>query len=118
MRRVICGHEVDQLRQQYEAARGSAEGALRIFEQLGFRDQKSGAYKFLGVVYRETGRLALAEARLRRAVELAVEAGSRLHEAEASRELALVYQALGRNQDALMTIEADDIYASSIFRSG
>jgi len=98
--------EVFIARQQYEAARGSAEGALRIFEQLGFRDQKSGAYKFLGVVYRETGRLALAEARLRRAVELAVEAGSTLHEAEASRELALVYQALGRNQDALKLLTA------------
>ena len=98
--------EVFIARQQYEAARGSAEGALRIFEQLGFRDQKSGAYKFLGVVYRETGKLALAEARLRRAIELAVEAGSTLHEAEASRELALVYQALGRNQDALKLLNA------------
>jgi len=98
--------EVFIARQQYEAARGSAEGALRIFEQLGFRDQKSGAYKFLGVVYRETGKLALAEARLRRATELAVEAGSTLHEAEASRELALVYQALGRNQDALKLLNA------------
>jgi putative nucleotidyltransferase with HDIG domain len=98
--------EVFIARQQYEAARGSAEGALRIFEQLGFRDQKSGAYKFLGVVYRDTGKLALAEARLRRAIELAVEAGSTLHEAEASRELALVYQALGRNQDALKLLNA------------
>jgi putative nucleotidyltransferase with HDIG domain len=98
--------EVFIARQQYEAARGSAEGALRIFEQLGFRDQKSGAYKFLGVVYRETGKLALAEARLRRAIELAVEAGSTLCEAEASRELALVQQALGRNQDALKLLNA------------
>jgi len=53
------------------------------------------------MVYRETGRAALAESRLRSAVELAVSAGSVLNEAEASREMALLYQAMGRNQEAL-----------------
>ena len=43
----------------------------------------------------------LAEARLRSAVELAVATGSVLSEAEASRELALLYQVMGRNQEAL-----------------
>src|SRR5207249_4080360 len=46
-------------------------------------------------------RLTLAESRLRSAIDLAVAAGSVLNEAEASRELALLYQAMGRNQDAL-----------------
>lgn len=40
------------------------------------------------MVYRETGRPALAESRLRSAIELAVSTGSVLGEAEASRELA------------------------------
>jgi putative nucleotidyltransferase with HDIG domain len=53
------------------------------------------------MVYRETGRAALAESRLRSAIELAVSAGSVLGEAEASRELALLFQGMGRNQDAL-----------------
>src|SRR5438309_11271752 len=53
------------------------------------------------MVFRETGRPAVAEARLRAAIELAVSAGSVLNEAEASRELALLYQAMGRNQEAL-----------------
>ncbi len=60
----------------------------------------------LGVVYRETGRTALAESRLRSAIELAVSAGAVLAEAEASRELAILYQASGRNQEALSLLNA------------
>ncbi|HEX9611607.1 MAG TPA: HD domain-containing phosphohydrolase, partial [Gemmatimonadales bacterium] len=59
------------------------------------------AYRVIGMVYRETSRPALAESRLRSAIDLAVAAGSVLNEAEASRELALLYQAMGRNQEAL-----------------
>jgi len=58
------------------------------------------------MVYRETGRAALAESRLRSAIELAVSAGSVLNEAEASCELALLYQAMGRNQEALTLLNA------------
>src|SRR3989449_5256468 len=39
-------------------------------------------------------------------IELAVGAGSVLNEAEASRELALLYQAMGRNQEALSLLNA------------
>src|SRR6266550_2233130 len=49
---------------------------------------------------------ALAESRLKSAIELAVGAGSVLNEAEASRELALLYQAMGRNQEALGLLNA------------
>jgi putative nucleotidyltransferase with HDIG domain len=58
------------------------------------------------MVYRETGRHALAEARLSAAIALAAGAGSVLNEAEASRELALLYQAMGRNQEALRLLSA------------
>src|SRR3989449_9788361 len=75
--------------------------ALALFDQLGARGAKANAYRVIGVVYRETGRLALAESRLRSAIELAASAGSVLNEAEAARELALLYQGMGRNQDAL-----------------
>src|SRR5204863_204149 len=64
------------------------------------------AYRVLGMVFRETGRPALAEARLRPAIELALSAGAVLHEAEASRELALLHQAMGRNQEALTLLNA------------
>ncbi len=93
--------EVDVARQRFENARQSAESALALFDQLGVRGAKADAYRVIGMAYRETGRLTLAESRLRSGIDLAVGAGSVLNEAEASRELALLYQAMGRNQEAL-----------------
>src|SRR6266571_4029074 len=98
--------DVHVLRERYADAQGKAEAALAIFDRLDALSDKSEAYRVLGVVYRETGRAALAEARLRSAIELAVRAGSGLNKAEASRELALLYQAMGRNQDALALLNA------------
>lgn len=93
--------EVHVARQRYEEARANAEQALAMFDQLGARPGKVDAYRMIGTVYRETGRPALAESRLRSSMELAVSTGSVLGEAEAARELAVLYQAMGRNQDAL-----------------
>ncbi|MFN2571146.1 MAG: HD domain-containing phosphohydrolase [Gemmatimonadales bacterium] len=98
--------ETHFLRSRYEEARRNAEAALAIFDQLDSRADKSEAYKMIGMVYRETGRPALAESRMRTAIDLAVSAGSVLNEAEASRELALLMQAMGRNQDALRLLNA------------
>jgi putative nucleotidyltransferase with HDIG domain len=103
---LINRTEVFLARREYAAARRDAELAMGIFDQLGAMRHKSDAYKIVGIVYRETGQPALAEARLRAAVALAVSAGSLLEEAEASRELALLYKALGRNQDALRLLNA------------
>src|SRR6266540_1766299 len=75
--------EVDVARQRFENAKQNGEDALALFDQLGARGPKAGAYRVIGMVYRETGRLALAESRLRSAIELAVAAGSVLNEAEA-----------------------------------
>jgi len=98
--------EVFLARRQYGDATLNAEQALRVFDQLGAVRHKSETYKILGVVYRETGRPTLAEARLRTAVALAADAGASLEEAEASRELARLYQDLERNQDALKLLTA------------
>src|SRR2546425_36341 len=98
--------EVHFVRGRYEAARRNAEAALAIFDQLDTRSDKSEAYRIIGMVYRETGRAALAESRLRSAIDLAVNAGSVLNQAEASCELALLHQAMGRNQDALTLLNA------------
>ena len=56
--------EVHLARQRYELARQNAESALAVFDQLGSKLDKADAYKVIGRVYRETGRHALAEARL------------------------------------------------------
>lgn len=96
--------EVDVARQRFQDARQDAEAALALFDQLGERRAKADAYRVLGMVYRETGRPELAEARLRSAIELAAGASAGLNQAEAWRELALLYQAMGRNQEALRSL--------------
>ena len=98
--------EVDVARQRFENARQNAEQALALFDQLGVNGAKADAYRVIGVAYRECGRLTVAEARLSTAIELAAGAGSVLAEAEASREVAVLYQAMGRNQDALRLLNA------------
>jgi putative nucleotidyltransferase with HDIG domain len=96
--------EVHVAQRRYDEARTNAEAALGIFDQLGARLDKADAYKVLGMVYRETGRLQLAESRFNAAVRQAVSTGSVLSEAEASRELAKLYQTMGRNQEALQLL--------------
>jgi putative nucleotidyltransferase with HDIG domain len=98
---LLMRTEIHLARQRYEDARQGAEEALRIFDELGVRQGRSEAYRFLGMMFRETGAPALAEARLRSAMKLASDAGTHIEEAEATRELAVLYQQLNRNQDAL-----------------
>jgi putative nucleotidyltransferase with HDIG domain len=98
--------EVYIARQQFEDARRSAEEALQIFDRLEARDRKAMAYKLLGVLYRETGYPVLAEARFQAAITLAADVGAAVPEAEATRELALLCQRMGRNQDALRLLSA------------
>lgn len=98
--------EVHLARLDYDRARQNAETALGIFEQLGCTLDKADAYKVIGRAYRETHRYPLAESRLRSAMELAAGTGSILSEAEASRELALLYEVMGRKQEALECLNA------------
>jgi putative nucleotidyltransferase with HDIG domain len=97
--------EVEVARQRYENARQGAEEALELFGQLGALGARSDGYRVLGMVFRETGRPEQAEARFREAMAIAVAAGNVLGEAEATQELAVMYQAMGRNQDALRLLD-------------
>jgi putative nucleotidyltransferase with HDIG domain len=98
--------EVVHARRQYPEAMRRAEAALAIFAQLGARMDQCDAYRVIGMVLRDTGRTALAEERFRGAVALAVETGWVLGQAEASRELARLYQGTGRNQEALTILNS------------
>jgi putative nucleotidyltransferase with HDIG domain len=104
--------EVYFARERYEEARQNAEVALGLFDKVDGGVLRAQAYRVIGMVYRETGRPALADARLRSALELAVTAGSVLNEAATRRELAILYQAMGRNQDALRLLNE----AHALFR--
>jgi putative nucleotidyltransferase with HDIG domain len=96
--------EVFVARGRYQAARRSAEDALGRLDLVDDGVLRAQAYRVIGMVYRETGRPALAEARLRSAIDLSVDTGSALNEAAARRELAVLYQGMARNQDALMLL--------------
>ncbi|MFI5233085.1 MAG: HD domain-containing phosphohydrolase [Gemmatimonadales bacterium] len=98
---LVTQAEIDISRQRFENAHQSAEDALAIFNHLGAARGKADAYRVIGMVYRETGRHALAESRLESAISMASTAGAVLIEAEASRELALLYQAMSRNHETL-----------------
>lgn len=103
---LLNGSEVHVAHQRYDDARRDVNEALRIFDQLGSELDKADAYRVLGVVFRETGRSALAEARFRSAIDLAGRHGSVLSEAEATRELALLFRDSERNQDALRLLNS------------
>jgi putative nucleotidyltransferase with HDIG domain len=98
--------EVHVARGRFEDAARDGEAALAVFNRLGAAADTADAYRVLGVVARETGRASLAESRLRSASDLAIAGGSVLNHAEATHELAVLYQAMGRNQEALKLLNA------------
>jgi len=93
--------ELHVSRADFKAAREEAESALRTFEELDATMDKSAACRVLGMVFRETGRPVLAEARLRAAARLAEGAEWVQGRAEAYRELGALHRHLGRNEEAV-----------------
>lgn len=84
-----------------EGARAGAERALQIFTEVEARRHKAGAHRLLGMVFRKRGEIALAESHLRSALEIAASACAPLIEADAAKELAALYEQVGRRDDAI-----------------
>ncbi len=112
---VICGESGDVVnegivhvnraelflaRGQLDKAREACDEGFEIFSRLNYTVRKAEALKFYGVIYRESGKLHLAEIHLRQAIEIAA-VEDPLLEAEAQREMARVRRAQGHNQEAL-----------------
>jgi putative nucleotidyltransferase with HDIG domain len=91
--------EVLIARGSYERAKQNAGAALSLAPPGG--GVTSQAYRIIGMADRESGRRALALSRLQSSVDIAETAGSTLNEAAGRRELALLYQKMGRNREAL-----------------
>ena len=83
-----------------DRARESCDNGFEIFSRLDDDERKAEALKFYGIIYRETGKLALARNHLEQAVTIAAR-NNPLLEAETQRELALVLRAQAHNRDAL-----------------
>jgi tetratricopeptide (TPR) repeat protein len=86
---------------RFEVAQTAAETALAIFEQLRAPAAIADVQRMLGVVFRETNRLSLAQSRLEAAVELAREAGSSMSQGEALCEAGRLHGRLGHMDDAI-----------------
>jgi putative nucleotidyltransferase with HDIG domain len=86
-------------RGELDRARESCDEGFEIFSRLNHPVRKAEALKFYGVIYRESGKLHLAEIHLRQAIETARE--EPLLEAETQREMARVQRAQGHNREAL-----------------
>ncbi len=87
-----------------EAARRSCDAAYEIASQLGDAVLKSDVLKSYGIIYREDNKPHLAESHLRQAIALSLEYNNPLGEAEATRELALVFRSQDRNREALQAL--------------
>ncbi len=87
-------------RGELQRARESCDEGFEIFSRLNYPVRKAEALKFYGVIYRESGKLHLAEIHLRQAIEIAAREDPLL-EAETQREMARVQRAQGHNREAL-----------------
>jgi tetratricopeptide (TPR) repeat protein len=81
-------------------ARIAAETAASIFDEAHAPRELADAYRVLGSLYRREGELGRAQARLQLAMEVAATSGSASSEVEATRELVLVLESLGRSDEA------------------
>jgi putative nucleotidyltransferase with HDIG domain len=90
--------------QKFEQARECCDRAFEIFNRLGPSSGLAEAYKFYGVLYRDTAKPGLAETHFARAVELSEACGDPLLEAETHSEWALVHWEEGRARQALQCL--------------
>jgi putative nucleotidyltransferase with HDIG domain len=89
---------------RFDDARACLDQAFEIFGRLGSTSGIGETYKAYGVLYRQSGKLHLADAHLSLVAELAQQADHPLLEAEAERESALVHLEQGRKTDALKSL--------------
>jgi putative nucleotidyltransferase with HDIG domain len=85
---------------QPDRARASCDEGFEIASRLNDQGRRAEALKFYGIIYRETGKLHLAEIHLNQSIEIA-RTREPLSEAESLRELSLVLRAQARNREAL-----------------
>lgn len=89
---------------RFDDARACLDQAFEIFGRLGSTSGIGETYKVYGMLYRQSGKLHLAEAHLSLVAEVAQQADHPLLEAEAERERALVHLEQGRKTDALKSL--------------
>jgi tetratricopeptide (TPR) repeat protein len=100
--------------QQYDMARVAADCAFAIFTRLDSKQGLGEVAKLYGMLYRDTGKLQLAESYLHVVVSISRDNDFRQLEAEAEGEYALVHQAGGKSREALRSLNTQ--YRASFIR--
>jgi putative nucleotidyltransferase with HDIG domain len=91
-------------RERFDDARKCCDQAFEVFGRIESKPGLGETYKLYGMLYRDSGKLQLAEAHLRVVVRLAEESGYTLLNAESESEYALLHLARTRNQEALKSL--------------
>jgi putative nucleotidyltransferase with HDIG domain len=100
-------------RGELDRARESCDEGFEIFSRLGHEQRQAEALKLYGMIYRESGKLHLAEIHLQRAIGLTSPAFPLL-EAQAEREMARVLRLQGRNRQALEALNRSHALFTSL----
>jgi putative nucleotidyltransferase with HDIG domain len=88
-------------RGELDRAREACDEGFEIFSRLNDEQRQAEALKFYGVIYRDSGKLHLAEIHLQRAIQITRVSSNLLLEAQTQREMARVLRQQGRNRQAL-----------------
>jgi putative nucleotidyltransferase with HDIG domain len=94
-------------------AREACDEGFEIFSRLNDELRQAESLKFYGMIYRESGKLHLAEIHLQRAIDLTRPAFP-LVEAQAQREMARVLRLQGRNRQALEALNRSHALFTSL----
>lgn len=100
-------------RGELDRAREACDEGFEIFSRLNDEQRQSEALKFYGVIYRESGKLHLAEIHLQRAIQI-TRPTNPLLEAQTQREMARVLRLQGRNRQALEALNRSHALFTSL----
>lgn len=94
--------ELHLKRRRYDAARESVDRSLQVFHRLRTKPSIAEAYKYYGVLYRETGKPEQADTHFALSLGMAEACQNRLLQAEAQMEWALLHLEEQRQQEAIL----------------
>jgi putative nucleotidyltransferase with HDIG domain len=94
--------ELHLKRRRYEAAQESVERSLQIFHRLRTKPSIAEAYKYYGVLYRETGRPEQSDTHFALSLGMAEACQNRLLQAETQMEWALLHLEEERKQEGIL----------------
>jgi putative nucleotidyltransferase with HDIG domain len=100
-------------RGEIDRAREACDEGFEIFSRLNDEQRQADALRFYGVIYRESGKLHLAEIHLQRAIQITHATNAYL-EANTQREMARVLRMQGRNRQALEALNRSHTLFTSL----